>query len=54
MPDTICFTWLPMRHLGAKQLLGLLHCLAGNDLSYLELHLSEIFKGDLWLWLRCR
>ena len=38
-------------YLGAEQLLGFLHCLAGNDLAHLELELREILKGDLGLCL---
>ena len=34
-------------HLGAQKLLGLLYRLAGNDLSYLELKLLEVFKSNL-------
>ena len=38
-------------HLAAQQLLGLGHCLTGNDLTYLELHFCEVVIFDLCLRL---
>ena len=37
--------------LGAQKLFGLLHGLAGNDFTHLELQLREIVKGNLCLRL---
>ena len=34
-------------HLGAEKLFGFLDCLAGDDLTYLELHFLEVLEGDL-------
>ena len=38
-------------YLRAEQLFRLLYSLTCNDLTYLELQLFKVIKGDLFLWL---